>query len=277
VLSRGFPPTEIFWDILYFTVMTSIFTGITAPPPFLSERISGGVRFIAGSCLGSLLFLIFFLRTIASPEFSQYLALMVKSLVSYYQSSGSDVVQNALMESFTPEVVMDLMKTIMLRGGSLVSAVMMFFICRQISFAIVMIVLKSQGKTPRGTSSLVGFYVYPVIIWVLSVSLLLVVLTKMIKLEIPEILLWNILILCGILYLAQGLGILQVLLARPTVPPFIRLLFSVLFFFLFFSPGINLVLLAGIVLLGIAENWVPIRASKLNGPPSTPEAGDGGN
>ena len=96
----------------------------------------------------------------------------------------------------------------------------------------------------------------------------------MAKLEIPEIILWNILILCAILYLAQGLGILQFFLARPTVSPSFKLLLSVLFIFLFFSPVINVVLLGGVVLLGIAENWVPFRAPKQNGPPSTPEAGD---
>jgi len=277
VLARGFPLTEVFWDILYFTVMTSIFTAISAPPPALSERASEGMRFIIGSCLGALLFTGIFLRTIAAPGISDYLGAVLNSLVLNYQASGSDVVQKAIMESMTPEMVLDLLKSIMLRGGSLVSSVFMFFLCRQLSYALAYIVQRRQGITTQGVNSLVRFHVYPVMIWVLSGSLLLVVLTRMVKLEIPEILLWNILILCGILYFAQGLGVLQFLLARPTVPPFLRLLLSVLFVFLFFSPGINVVLLAGIVLLGIAENWVPIRAPKSNGPPSTPEAGDGGD
>jgi len=274
VLTRGLHPAEIFWDILYFTTMSCIFTCIISPPPALSSRFSGGMRLIIGSCLGALLFMGIFLRSISTPGFSEYLGSILNSVVSNYRSSGSDVVQNALMESLTADAVLDFMKSMMLRGGSLVSAVFMFFICRQISFALAFMANRRQGKqgmNPQSTS-LAGFHVYPTIIWVLSASLLLVVLTKMAKLEIPEIILWNILILCGILYLAQGLGILQFFLARPTVSPSLKLLLSVLFIFLFFSPVINVVLMGGVVLLGIAENWVSFRAPKQNGPPSTPEA-----
>ena len=119
------------------------------------------------------------------------------------------------------------------------------------------------------------FHVYPAIIWVLSASLLLVVLSRITKLGVIEIILWNILVFCVIMYLAQGLGIAQFFLSRPSMPPFLRLVLVVLFIVLVCSPGINAVLLGCVVLLGIAENWVPFRAPRTNGPPSTPEAGDG--
>jgi hypothetical protein len=41
-----------------------------------------------------------------------------------------------------------------------------------------------------------------------------------------------------------------------------RLLGSLLFVFLVFSPGFNLAAIAALVLLGIAENWLPLRVSK---------------
>jgi hypothetical protein len=50
----------------------------------------------------------------------------------------------------------------------------------------------------------------------------------------------------------------------------VRLFFNVLIILLIFSPGINAFVLVGMILLGIAENWVPLRTPKPNGPPSTP-------
>jgi hypothetical protein len=272
---RDIPPLGAAWDILYFTMLGSICTWIIAPPPGFPVKIPGSMRLLSGSCLGALLFAGIFFRAIASPHFSEYVNSLVDALISFQRSSGSDVVQNALLESLTAEMILSAMKFIMLRGGALISCVILFAIGRQISIALVR--LTRRGGPVPGAGTLAGFRVYPETIWAFSVSLLLVVLTRMAKLEIPEILLWNILILCVILYFAQGWGILHFFLSRPSTPPFLRLLLSVLFIVLLFSPGINAILLAGVVLLGIAENWVPFRAPKSSGTPSTPEAGDDGN
>jgi len=273
---RAIPLTETMWDLLYFAVMATVFTWITAPPPGFSVKVSGSMRLMFGSCIAALLFTGIIFRAAASPGFSGYITSMINTIISFYRTSGSDVVQNALLESLTADVVLNFIKSVMLRGGSLVSCVLLFFICRQISFALARLTLRGREPSSNRTNSLAFFHVYPVFIWILSVSLLLVVLTRMAKLDIPEIILWNILIFCAIMYLAQGLGILQFFLARPSMPLFLRLILVVLFFILLFSPGINAVLLGGVVLLGIAENWAPFRAPKTNGPPSTPEAGDDG-
>ncbi|MCL2319727.1 MAG: YybS family protein [Treponema sp.] len=277
---RKIPAAAIIWDLLYFSVMASIFTWITSPPPGFSWKVSGSMRLMIGSCLGALLFTGIFFRAASSPGFSAYLNSLINAVLSFYRSSGSDVVQNALLQSITAEAVLDFMKSIMLRGGSLISCVFLFFISRQISFFLARMFQRRKdpdtpGANTPGLSSLGFFHVAPSMIWVFSGSLLLVVLVRMVKLEVPEIILWNVLIFCVIMYFAQGLGILQFFLVRPRVTPFLKLLFVILFIILLFSPGINAVLLGGIVLLGIAENWVPLRVPKTNGPPSTPEAGDG--
>ena len=270
---RFIPFTAVVWENLYFTVMALVFALIIAPPPSLNIKLSGIARFMIGSCLGALLFTGIFYRAMVSPGFLEYVNSMMKTLISAYQSSGSDVVQNALLESITGEAVMKLMKSIMFRGGSLVSCVFIFFISRQLSLTLVRLGFRIKGMVFPATKSFAAFHVAPVMIWVLSLSLLLVVLTGVAKLEIPEIFLWNILMLCIILYFAQGLGIVQFFFSRPSMLPFLRLFLIVLFIVLIFSPVVNVILLVGIVLLGIAENWAPFRAPKPNGPPSTPEAG----
>ena len=274
---RYIPFVEIVWDLMYFAATAFIFTLVCSPPDYVSEKVSGAVRFITGSCLGAFLFTGIFHRASASPGFVEYVNSMMKALVSAYQATGSDVVQNALIGSLTGEVVLNAMKSIMLRGGSLISCMFLFYVSRQLGLFLVRLVFRIRGMDFPKSKSFVVFHVSPVIIWVLSVSLFLVVMARMAKLEIPEIFLWNILILCIILYLAQGLGIVQFFLAKPSMLPFLRFFLITLFIILIFSPVVNAVILAGIILLGIAENWVPFRAPKPNGPPSTPEAGDAGN
>jgi len=260
---------HLWWDVLYFTFMMAVFTWIVSPPPGFSVKLTESIRLIIGSFLGALLLIGMFLKTISSPDFYEYLSYALNALVSAYRSSGSDVVQAAMLGSLTADGILDFIKSILLRGGSLASCILLFSICRQMGYTLARIMSRQKGEAP-----LLSFHVPNEVIWVLSCSLLLVVFTRYIKLELPEIVLWNILILCSILYLAQGLGILQFLFARPKVPPSMKLIFSVLFFVFLFSPGINAFLLGGVVLLGIAENWAPLRVSKQNGPPSTPEAGD---
>jgi len=278
-VSHGFALTGTFWGVFYFAVVASLFVWIIAPPPYSPLKICGTIRLVIGSSLSAVILIVMLLRTMASPGFLEHVAAITNS-VAARQGAGSDVVQTALLAEVTPEMTLNFIRSTVFRGGALISSVLLFFLCRQLSFILARLFAKNKPLriSFQEINSLVIFRVHPMLIWVLSASLLLVVMTHRANLEIPGIILWNILILCSIIYLAQGIGILQFFLARPTVTPFMKLLFSILFVVLMLSPGINVVLFGGVVLLGIAENWVPFRAPKSNGPPSTPEAGsDTGN
>ena len=275
--SRGVSMTDTLWDIIYFGLMTLIFTGIVAPPPALSARYKGAVRFFCGSCLGALLLAYLFFQVSSSPGFSEYVNYLINAVFQANSSSGSDVVNNAILGNISAEAVLQMTQTIMLRGGSLVSCILLFAVCRQTSYFLARVVFRKRTGVPPKTSSLASFRVAPVLIWVFSASLLLVVLTGMTGLEFPGIILWNILVLCVILYFTQGLGILQFFLFRFLSSFSSRVFFLVAFFVVLFSPFLNALLLGGLFLLGVAENWVPLRAPQKNGPPSTPEAGGGGN
>jgi len=272
-------------DVLYYSAIILIFICIIAAPPSLQIRIPLPVRLVAGSCLGSLLFNIILFRYMDSQALLEYISYFVNSLISAYQSTKIDVVQNALLETLTPEFVMQTIMAFMVRGGSLVSCVLLFFVCCQLSQILARLSFRLFGKNIQentsgeamlnGNSPLALFHVNPMVIWFFSSSLFLVVITRAAKLEIPEIILWNVLVICSILYLAQGLGIMQFFIIRPSFSPFLRVLLVIAFVFLLFSPFINAFLLGALALLGIAENWLPLRVSKQSGPPSTPEAGGG--
>jgi len=282
---RALPSEAIGWDILYYSAITFIFIWIIASPSSLQTKMSWPVRLIAGSCLGSLLFNFILFRNMDSQAFFEYVSYFVNSLVTAYQSTKIDVVQNAMLESLTPEFVTEMIMAFMLRGGSLVSCVLLFFVCCQLSLILARLSFRLFGKNIQGKNSgetrlneispLAVFHVNPMVIWFFSSSLFLIVITRTIKFEIPEIILWNVLIICSILYLAQGLGIMQFFLIKPSFSPFLRMILVIAFVFVLFSPFLNAFLLGGLILLGIAENWLPLRVSKQSGPPSTPEAGGG--
>ena len=224
--ARGNLSAAIAWDIMYFSLLASIFTWVIAPFPSFSLKIPGSMRLMLGSCVGAALFIWLFYQAMATPAFTQYIDTMINTILALYQSSGSDVVQNALLQSITAEMVLETMKSILLRGGSLISCVILLFAGRQISMALVRIVYRNSFRDTEGNPVKAGtfssFHVHPNMIWVLSVSLPMIILVNIFKLEIPEIILWNLLILCGILYLAQGFGIMRFFLAKPAVSPFLR-------------------------------------------------------
>ena len=266
-------------NIIYFIAIIFIFAWITAPPPFLNINVPEPARLLIASSIAAIVFTLVLFKGMASSDFTDYVTYLLNSLISMYNSSGSDVVQNARFEMLTADKIMEAFRFFMLRGGSLISCVFLFFMSSQLGLVLFRLYSRIRGVklSFTGENSLSAFHVSPSMIWVLSISLPLTVLTRIFKLEFPEIILWNILIICAILYFAQGFGILQFFTIRPSFPPHLRIVLSFLFIIVLFSPFLNAILLLGLVFLGLAENWVPIRASKQNGPPSTPEANDSEN
>jgi hypothetical protein len=145
------------------------------------------------------------------------------------------------------------------------SCVALFAASRQLSRVVAAFI---RRKRPEG--SLASFHVRPECIWALSLSLLAVVLGLNFGIAPLEIAGWNILVLCAILYLAQGGGIAVFFLAR--LPAGLRFVLNLGILVLLLSPGINAAFMGILILLGVAENWAPFRASKSSGPPPTPEA-----
>jgi hypothetical protein len=252
-------------DLLYYTVMALGFTWIMAGGFF--PRVRTMYRFSIAAIAGALAFLCIVSLTKNSEGFTGFLRAQAEWLSSVYISaSGADAARRSALEHLlTPEKIMETVTAIALRGGGLVSAFFLLFVNRQVALGLVRIVRRrTEGR------SLSAFHVPANTIWVLSISLAAVLLTSIVKAAIPEIIAWNIVVLCAILFLAQGAGIAFYALTRRPLPPFMRLLCTILIVVMLFSPGINMAALGLLLLLGIAENWLPLRAPKQDGPASTP-------
>jgi uncharacterized protein YybS (DUF2232 family) len=143
--------------------------------------------------------------------------------------------------------------------------VLFFFVNRQVSVAVALFSRRAQPV--RGVADFRADYRF---VWVLSLSLASVISFRMGQLPLGEIIAWNVAIACAILYLAQGIGIVLYFFRRPGQSAWMRLALTLLMVIMVMSPGVNMVVLGGVLLLGLAENWVSFRDTDR--PPSTPAA-----
>ena len=267
-LAAGISAGSMFLDMLYFATMTAAFAWIIFPFDEKSAAIPGYQRLAIGSLAGTLVFIALFFRTVNNEYFYQEISRQIEIIFSLYGASGSADAQNAVMDPALIERIYELMQNVIVRGGALFSSIMIFFMNRQLSIFLIRIF-----GGPRHKKVFVNFHASQKLIWLMSAAGVLIPIVSLFSWTAFGIILWNIITLCALMYLAQGLGIIMFFASKPNFPQFLKYVLPVAFVFLLFRPGINMVLLGGIILLGIVENWVSFRMLNIqnNGPPSTPD------
>jgi hypothetical protein len=245
-------------EILYFTILFMGFAWMMGKSP-----LRAAYRFVLASAVGTVVLLIYI--NSSGSGFYAFFSEMSQMLTSVFANSADvDPARRSLLQQMiTPERTMEVVKGFVLRGGALVSVSFVFFINRQVAINVVSIIKKQ--KKARGLSA---FFAPSFTIWVLTGALTVILLTRMFRVQTVEIMAWNVLVICAILFFAQGAGIILHFLARRTYV--FRIFSVVLVVIAVFSPGLNMIAFLAVLLLGIAENWLPFRAPKI-GPASTPE------
>ena len=272
-LRHGAGPGGVVWGAVYFTVISLGFTWIMAGNPPLRGQVPGVLRirtlfrFVVASVVGALMVLGMAVSLGRQEGFAALLRSQVEAITSLYiASAGADAAQQTFLErALTPDKVIEMLSLIDLRGGALASMFFMFFLSRQMSFVLARLIRQQRGNS---VGELIGFHVPRRAIWVLILCLPAVVAFRAISLEAAEIAAWNLLTICAIMFLAQGGGIVLFTLTRRPIPPFMRLLCGLFVVFFVFSPGLNMLAMVALILLGIAENWLPLRVIKQDMPVS---------
>jgi len=270
-------------DLLHFAVFALGFTWVMAgnPPWLVRQSVPGQLlsgdsvptvphvrtlfRFVAASVAAALMFM-GMIHWFGRDGFLA-LANRLEPLITAYIASaaGGDAVRQSLLENaFTPERIIEMVLTVTFRGGALLSAVFLLFFSRQMAFLLARLFRRNRV----GTGDLTGFFAPRRAVWVFSASLPSILLGRALSIQAVEIVAWNLLVICGLMFLAQGGGIVLFNLARRSMPLLLRLLLGVLFVIVVFSPGINFFAFGALLILGIAENWLPLRMAKQEPPPS---------
>jgi len=229
--------------------LTTVFLGFAWIMGGKSMRTA--YRFVIASSVCAVIFLIY----INSPA-SKFFELFSKTAEELFGGGNSEIrIKNPLIpQTFTPQVLTEFAKVFLLRGGALISMFFLFFVNRQIAVSVV-----SMIKRQRINHGLTAFYAPSSAIWALSGALAVIVLTGILKIEILGILAWNVFVVCAIIYLAQGVGILTYWMSLRSNG--FRLIINVLILVILFSP-LNSFAVAALVLLGIIDNWRPFRMAK---------------
>jgi hypothetical protein len=255
-------------DTLYFAVLALGFTWVMAgkepwfhPPRPVIPPVRTAFRFIAASAAGALVFLAVIFSLGNDEDFSAILRSQIEAIAaSYIAASGTDAAQQAYLEqTLTADRIIEIFSMVFSRGGALFSAAFLLFFNRQTAFVLARLFRRKGGNV---SSDLIGFHAPRKAIWVFSLCLPVISLCWIASLEMIEIAAWNILVMCATMFLAQGGGIVLYYLARRPMPMMVRLIGMVLFVCVIFSPGINVLALTMLILLGIAENWLPLRVTK---------------
>jgi len=256
--------SSLFLENFYFTAIILLFTLIigwnrryvnNVQKPFLSYNIRTAFRFIIASVIGAVVFLIFIMSNRSNNEFSTLLNEMAKIVSSMFDSYNYTDKTGQLI--FSPERVTEMIKSISFRGGAFISILTVFFINYQLTLIALRLIAKNTNEFDAGV---MRFFAPRDTFWYFIGALVTALLTSVFSFEVVNILAWNVLVICAVLFLAQGIGI--VLFQLAIRKPFFRMAAGLLILIVLISP-LNAILLIGLLLLGIAETWLPFRAKKI--------------
>ncbi len=125
---------------------------------------------------------------------------------------------------------------------------------------------KRLGEAPagarKGRSRLLRFRVPEPLLWALLLSWTGILATAFVEVPLLRYVTWNAGFIMLFLYGIQGYSIIQNLLVRFAVARGTRLLMGVLAIILIMTPGVNLVILVGVPILGVSETWIQYRINE---------------
>jgi len=236
---------NVLLEIIYYSSMFLLFIWIIgAKTPRTTYRL------LAGSAAGAVVFLLFVYKT----DFFSFLERLIGEINAQIEAGGEASV-NPLLQGLMPaEKMSELFNKVLLRGAAFFSILFIFFINRHMSYVLVRLIKKRREDKP-----LTEFFAPQNAIWILAGAFASVLLAIVFKIELLEILAWNVFVMFAVVFLAQGVGILTHLLSKRSAG--LRFSVSILIIFVLLSP-VSLAVIIMLLLLGIIENWVPFRKGR---------------
>ncbi|MCL2245461.1 MAG: YybS family protein, partial [Treponema sp.] len=210
---------SLMMDILYFSTVFFMFIWITG-----GKNTRTLFRFIIGASAGAAAFFIFIWANRNSTPFGAFLNSMAEAALTVLSSSTSYA-----RNEMTADSVLMMIENVSLRGGALASMLFIFFLNRHIAVTLFLYI-KRQKYGRRITE----FFAPVNTIWVLSGALAVLILTGIVSVEILEIIAWNVLTVCAIIFLVQGFGIVTFICEKRA--PAYRFLMNIVFIFVMLSP-----------------------------------------
>ncbi|MCL2800267.1 MAG: hypothetical protein FWD28_00730 [Treponema sp.] len=240
-VDESFSGYNLFIYLFYITTVFLAFIWLIG-----GKQLRALYRIIIASAAGAVVLIISFL---GQEQF----------FINLFEEVSEMVLVNPEILPFLQDIIsqgnfMDLFKAFLFRGGALISILFLFYINRHVSFVFLSLI-----KRQRLNRGLTAFFAPSNTVWVTAFALAAIFFTRSLKIEILEILVWNVFLVCALIFLAQGAGILTFWLSsRSTM---FRIAIIILIVVIVLSP-ISIAVLAALLLLGVLESWFPFRTGK---------------
>ncbi len=261
----------LFADSAYFLALVSSFAYAVYEPITGDRRFitRASLRLVAASVVSAAVLYPIIMVARRDQGLVDFFNVQAAAIADAFKASaGADVVQQSLMErEITAEAVAGTVSMAVSRGA--VIGHLIFF---GVNWRLAQMIASFRRPELRVRHVFSFFRNDHRLVWFLIGSLFAVMATRIIDSSAFAVLAWNGMLLFALLYLVQGMAVVSYNLARPGVPGFVRSLVILAGALVVFRPGINAVVGAVLAVVGVAENWLPLRAPINTEPPSTPEA-----
>ncbi|MDR0910060.1 MAG: hypothetical protein LBM77_09885 [Spirochaetaceae bacterium] len=255
MLGRAFEASflESLVDIIYFSIMLGMFLFSMLP---LQVKLKGRVLRLSGEYRLCIAALVCFIAIALSMQ-----VLYEGGIDGFIYGQAEAFSALFQAETLNVSAIADMAKTVLLRGAMCASLMLLFYFTRVLSLWAGRLVKRLKGKELSvQKTGLVAFHIDRHVLWIFAGAVVLSIVGNVLKWQPLEIASWNLLVMLALLYLGQGYGIVMAFIAsktkrRPNGGFFPGLLFVIILM----TPMLNMVFLAILALLGIAENWLPLR------------------
>ncbi|MCL2410650.1 MAG: hypothetical protein FWC97_03305 [Treponema sp.] len=216
---------------------------------FSKIKVRMAFRFILASFFGAFAFFVF-LWNIFFNEIATAISAVFYSAPFYGMS-----------QVITQESFLEMLRSVYLRGGAFFAMLFLLFLNSQVTLFMISFFPRFRYRYEKSASNIgfAAFFVPPKTILVFVCSVAAVYLFRMSGIEILEIAAWNVLVACVILLFASGFGIVMHLLQKRF--PNFRLIVALGVVLTAITP-IGPFAIIALVILGIIENWLPLRVPK---------------
>lgn len=246
---QGTPLLLLQWNAVYYSVMVLTFTWVNVPLGKFWVKREVPYRMTTAALVSALVFVPVLISMVRNDEFRTLVLSQMEALGAIAPSSDPS--------GPTAEELLSNVVYMGVRGGILLSCLLFWWINRQFALFFSRFIRRERGGR---AGTILEFHTPFFLVWVVSCSLAAILLGRTVGIELLEIAGWNILALSATLFLVQGGAVALHFLAK--LPPMFRILVNIGIVFLILQPGIGAAVVGILVLVGIAENWVPFRARK---------------
>ncbi|MBI9108388.1 MAG: hypothetical protein JEZ04_16700 [Spirochaetales bacterium] len=181
----------------------------------------------------------------------------INAMSGVFTAEGSGTYETEVMKSYLGEEgLIGYMKNFYRKSAGAI-----YFLILMISSRVADLAMLRFGR--RDILRLVDFKVPEILLWpmMLSAVAALVEVFDLLKLGMMSPIIWNAGLILLFLYGLQGLAILRSLFIRFHVPNGLRLMTEFILIMILVMPGINMIVIIGLPVLGVSETWINLRKS----------------